>query len=279
MTTNDASLDFGAGGRLKGVVSMPESGVESDAAVVFVSAGFTSRNGPYRIYAEMARRLGALGVPSIRFDLGGIGNSQTLHPAKPLEERTCEDIHDAIDAVLNLTGLSRVVVGGLCSGGEDALLYAERDDRVAGVFLVDPHAYRTAGWYFRNVFSRLFFNRIVYKCLRVTKLVRIAPSCGRKSEVEGFEGDLIDYQWMERSRVRRILSQLMARGTRVHYIYTGGRVDDFNHRRQFFRMFDGIRFNDLATVDWIPHIEHLQMYAEDRAVLYDVLQKRLGGAY
>ena len=76
-----------------------------------------------------------------------------------------------------------------------------------------------------------------------------------------------------------ILNILLARHVHLHYVYTGGRTGTFNHKGQFFNMFKGIDFGNYLTLDYIPHIEHTQVFEEDRDELVTVISRRLGAMY
>ncbi len=49
------------------------------ALCVLVNAGMVAKSGPWRLYVEVARRLAHAGVATLRFDLGGIGDSRREH--------------------------------------------------------------------------------------------------------------------------------------------------------------------------------------------------------
>ena len=267
----ESACPFGDRGRLHGVLTAPAAAGRAAPTLVLVSAGFMGKSGPYGLYRQIARDLARRGVRTLRFDLGGIGNSDQVDTALPLEERTRIDIRAAIDFLEAQGAGGPLVLGGLCSGAEDSFRYAAEDERVRGVVMLDPHAYRTTAWRLRNLLSRHFFNRVVYKLLRVTRLIDLGEEARRASEAEGFEGDLINYQYLPETEARRLLGVLIGRGTRFHYIFTGGRLDTFNHRGQFYAMFRGIDFAGLETVTHLPHIEHVQVFEEDRRELVRVV--------
>jgi len=271
--------DFGEGNRLKGVLCWPPGHRRTKVALVLVSAGFTAKSGPHRVYAELARSLADLGIATLRFDLGGIGTSQTLNPDRALSERTRHDIEDAVNYLQEQHGIEDLVVGGLCSGAEDAFRYAENDVRVKGVLLIDPHAYKTRMWPIMNVFSRRFLNRAIYKGLRVFRIVKVVHSENSASNTEGLESNLIDYRYMPLKESARILRTLLGRRVHVHYVYTGGRIDEFNHKRQILSMFGSMQFGNHLTLDHIPHIEHTQVFEEDRNELIAAISKRFAAAY
>jgi len=270
------ACEFGEGKRLKGVLSWPTENRREKIAVVLVSAGFTSKVGPYSVYAELARFLAAMGIATLRFDLGGIGISQTLNPGRTLNARTKHDIQDALRFLQESYGIERFVTGGLCSGAEDAFRYAEDDVRVTGVLLIDPHAYRTRMWSIVNIFSRRFLNRATYKALRIFRMVDVVNDISSTSDGEGLEASLINYRYMSVQEATRILRTLLERQVHLHYVYTGGRTETFNHKRQIYGMFNDVGLGSLLTLDYLPHIEHTQVFEEDRNELVAVISKRLG---
>ncbi|MGH8168711.1 MAG: hypothetical protein ACREQ1_15830, partial [Woeseiaceae bacterium] len=189
------------------------------------------------------------------------------------------DIRDALVWLEEQHGIDEFVLGGLCSGAEDAFRYAANDARVKGVILIDPHAYQTPLWRFRGLLTRYSINRIIYKMLRTIKAINVVEDSKSRSDVEGFEGSLINYQYMDRAESTRILSELVERRTKVHYIYTGGRIDTFHHKDQFPAMFPGIDFKGQLTVDHLPYIEHVQIFGQDRQELINTITRRFSAAY
>jgi len=123
------------GSRCVGVVSVPAPQVESAVGVLVVVGGPQYRVGSHRQFALLARALAAAGIPALRFDYRGMGDSEG-------EPRTFEsidaDIRAALDALCHETGASRAVLWGLCDGASAALMYAAQDRRIAGVVALNP---------------------------------------------------------------------------------------------------------------------------------------------
>ncbi|NOX69217.1 MAG: hypothetical protein GXP15_08530 [Gammaproteobacteria bacterium] len=271
----ELACEFGVDGRLKGVLSIPTTNRRPGLAVVLVSAGFTSKVGPYRLYTELARTVAEMGLVTLRFDLGGIGDSQILKPDQSLKIRTEADIREALNYLRDDHNIGEILIGGLCSGAEDAFRFAEEDTRVVGVVLIDPHAYRTKWWWVRNLFSRYCFNRVLYKVLRMLRVINIPKDDSGNTDLEGFEGDLINYHYMAKEESTRILQVLIQRNVALHYIYTGGRTEQFNHTGQFKRMFDGVDLRSGLVLDYLPHIGHVQVFEKDRAELISTIAGRI----
>ena len=273
------ACNIGYEGRLKGILSLPADDSQHSVAMILVSAGFTAKMGPYRVYSRISASLANLGVLTLRFDLGGIGNSQSLHPDKSLLERTTTDIRDAVDFVTTHYGVSQIVVGGLCSGAEDALRYAKTDERVTGIVMIDPHAYRTRMWYAKNILSRHFFNRVICKFLRICGFISVARDNTFASDGEGIDGGLINYRYMCRPEAITLLEALLGRGGHAHYIYTAGRSDRFNHVSQLKRMFAGVDLGPNVTIDHLPRIGHTQIFEQDRDELVSTIERRIEQSY
>jgi dienelactone hydrolase len=264
----EAACQFGANAQLIGVITEPATS-DARTAFVLVSAGLIPKAGPYRLYAQLARDAAAAGFLSLRFDLGGIGDSRQDLRSVPLKERTRIDISAAIDYLSASRGIERVVLCGLCSGAEDSVRYAEKDARVAGVAAIDPFAYRTSGWAWRH-----FLHRLARRSLRALKLYQplIKPPVLGTS---GDGGSLVNYNYMPYAESERILKTLLARGVRVHFVYTGGMRESFNHAGQLRKMFRGSRLGHSITLEYLPRMEHTQELEEDRNAVLDSIGRWL----
>ena len=120
---------------------------------------------------------------------------------------------------------------------------------------------------------------MAYKFLRVFGLIKVVTKQDGAARGEGFEGDLVNYQHMRKDEAREILNELNKRGVKYHYIFTGGLIDSFNHCAKFYGMFDQVSFKGLETVTHIPHVEHIQVFQEDRAEIIDVIDSWVRGNF
>src|ERR1700737_655956 len=71
-------LQFGEGGRLFGILSLPSVPLRTSQELpvfVFLTAGMTHRVGPHRLHVALCRELARLGFTSLRVDLAGTGDS------------------------------------------------------------------------------------------------------------------------------------------------------------------------------------------------------------
>ena len=127
--------------KLFGVLHAPQGGANTDTAVLLLSPGVKMRVGPGRIYCTLTERLVALGLPVLRFDFHGLGDSEGELTEELLKDvynhievgRFVDDTIDAMDWMSREHGTRRFILSGLCGGAITGLLTAQRDSRVAGL--------------------------------------------------------------------------------------------------------------------------------------------------
>jgi alpha-beta hydrolase superfamily lysophospholipase len=140
---------FGPDNRLFGILSMPAQDRSRRPAVILFNTGAGHHVGPHRLYVPLAREWAANGHVVLRFDLGGIGDSQSppgdtagdaAYPTHMLE-----DAREAIAFVRRHAPVSPVIVAGLCSGAWLAFEAARRGLAVDAVVAVNPPLYLRDG--------------------------------------------------------------------------------------------------------------------------------------
>ena len=152
-----------AGLKLVGILHTPEH-AETDVAIILLSPGVKMRVGPQRLYRRMTDRFVRLGVPVLRVDFYGLGDSEGTLTEELLRDvynhievgRFVDDTLDAMNWMRDNHGTKRFILSGLCGGAITGLLAASRDQRVAGLLALgitavlasraaDASRYMTAG--------------------------------------------------------------------------------------------------------------------------------------
>lgn len=141
---------------LYGVLNLPEA--SAPRGVLFVVGGPQYRVGSHRQFVLLARHLGDHGIPSLRFDYRGMGDSDGM-------ARTFESIEDDVAAAVDhffcqVPGLREIVLWGLCDGASAASFYAAKDHRVTGLILLNPWMrteQQAARTYLRHYYARRLF--------------------------------------------------------------------------------------------------------------------------
>jgi len=132
--------------RLAGVLTEPVSADDADLCVVLLNPGAVRHIGPQRMWVEAARRWGALGVSTLRFDIVAVGDSDgdgSSYPDRGAFQRLefAAQVTAALDELERRGAPGRFLVGGVCSGAYWGLHAGLADERVRGLLLVNLLAF------------------------------------------------------------------------------------------------------------------------------------------
>jgi pimeloyl-ACP methyl ester carboxylesterase len=274
--SGETAVVFGEYSHLIGICTRPERSTRADVndasqgfAVVMVTAGMLPSSGPFRLHMSLAQSLSAEGIASLRFDLSGIGESLAVGGGGSSLERAAKEISAAIDYLHEELGIERVALFGLCSGADDALYAALQDHRIMGVFSIDGCGYRTRGYYWhrllRNYLPKLTSIRAWQdRILRFTGDHHLVP------ESLQLANDIREFP--DRETAAGQLMQLVQRGVALHFHYTGGVGDYYNHARQFKDMFADTALARSGLIKKIstsftPETDHVAFLTEHREEL------------
>lgn len=165
MNAGERALIFPCSGSwLYGILSLPESTLSR--GILIVVGGPQYRVGSHRQFTLLARHLAACGIPVLRFDSRGMGDSEG-------DIRTFEDIEDDICCAIDrffeeVPTLRDLVIWGLCDAASAALFYAYHDPRVTGLVLLNPWVRTDEGaaraylkhYYIARLFEPEFWSKI-----------------------------------------------------------------------------------------------------------------------
>jgi len=256
----ESSCQFGEGSSLAGIITEPPQWPVRSAWIL-ISAGLMPKAGPFGLYSQLARKIAQGGAPVLRFDLGGIGDSRVAYPQFSLGRRTELEIRAAVDFMAQRFSVDSLTLCGLCSGAEDSLRYAINDSRISKVVMIDTFAYRTAGWKRRQRLKTVA--RHAFRTVGLHSSVPVAS-----------ESSFINYKYMDYLESSRSLSTLLERKVDLHFIYTGGMSEVFNHKGQFKRMFPTLDLRRGVAIDHFPEMGHTQLLEEDRQRLVNAIARR-----
>jgi hypothetical protein len=132
-------------GFLYGMLDVAEQGVEgASVACILLSPGVKPKGGPHQLYRKLSPAFVEKGVPVLRLDFSGIGDSHGSTTSNVLLDVYAEvqagcyvpDVVAAMNFLAEHYGIQRFLVGGLCGAAITGLLAAEVDERVAGLFSI-----------------------------------------------------------------------------------------------------------------------------------------------
>ncbi|MFC3815762.1 serine aminopeptidase domain-containing protein [Lysobacter sp. GCM10012299] len=244
-------VQFGNG--LVGVVTPVRKGIKPRVGMLLLNAGITRHVGPFRAHVDLARKLAAQGFPVLRFDQSGLGDSAL--PGQATNDRRKREIDAAMRLLAEQTGVYRFVLCGLCSGADDAFHVAAADPRVAGAILIDGLAYPTVGFWLRHALPRV---------LQPAKLWRYLRSRGSGGP------SLADFRdFPSRPDAVRMMSAMVARDTRLLFVFTGGAYPYFNHRAQLGACLGAAARAPQVSLEFWREYDHTFYLRKHRRVLFD----------
>ncbi len=143
-----------------------QGAADARRGIVIVVGGPQVRIGSHRQFVLLARGWARAGVPVLRFDCRGKGDSSGEFVDF---EHLDDDIAAAVDALVErCPGLEDVSLWGLCDGASAILMYAWRDPRVSGVAIVNPWVRTVDGvarTYLKHYYARKLLQPAFWKKL------------------------------------------------------------------------------------------------------------------
>jgi hypothetical protein len=257
---SEKAILFGRSEALVGVLCSPaeQARLERTPIVVFLNAGIVHRVGPNRLYVNLARALADNGVESLRFDLGGIGDSLSAREHATMQELVLRDIRDAVDVASSQDPARGVVLIGLCSGADNAFQAAVQDSRVVGAVLIDPNTHRTRGFYVRH-YLRAIFDRSMWRTLLTGQhpiTARLTRFLRERGDIAAASVFLAPTSLPPKETVRNQLAGLLERNCGLLYVFTGGLPWRYNHGKQFARTYPDLASHSRLQTKYFGLSDH-----------------------
>jgi pimeloyl-ACP methyl ester carboxylesterase len=209
------------------------------------------------MWVEIARRWAARGVPSLRFDLAGIGDSDgdtaaLASVASLYTPAYFGQVRAALD-ILGARGLpSRFVMLGLCSGAYWSTHTALEDERIGTVIMMNPRS--------------LIWDEWVYGLRRTRELrqMMLRSSTWRKV----LRGEVTPARHLETARA--LASRVTRSPQRMRERITGSRGESFDRGEALARIFDRLRDRDQSVLLLFTGSEPLHREFEAESLLDDL---------
>ncbi len=255
---NETVVSFGDGGNLSGILALPDQHPSGAPAAILLNSGMIHRVGACRVPVKLARLLAEGGTPTFRFDFSGTGDSGPRVSGMELEEGHRLEARLAMDFLAEKYSCERFVLYGLCSGARDAFSVALEDERVLGIVQIDGFAYRTSRYHLAHYLNRAMDPGAWAGFLRKA----VGMGMGEDSLPSGGGGGqtMVVEMWPDyppRDEVEEGYGRLVARGVKMHVLFTGSWDDQYNYRNQFYHMYPRVNFDGLLTLRFMPDAEHV----------------------
>jgi pimeloyl-ACP methyl ester carboxylesterase len=282
--------------RYFGVYCDPDKPLHGAPAVLIVNTGGGHHIGDGRFSVLLARRLAALGIASLRMDLGGLGDAMTpvdvITEETMYSKRACNDGEVGADWLVS-QGHQRIAALGVCSGAYVSLHISARHPAVVGAYAINlpriiaypkPHGFSTPElglWieYRRSLLS-------VRKWLKVlrgeTYPLYIAKELSRRLVRHTC---LNAIRWAEQltgrafadSELRMLLRELRAKQARVRMVYSEFDVGLAEAKARFGSDFSVLRRYPSIRVSIVPKLDHALFARQSRHICMTDVERWLLG--
>ena len=261
---HEISVAFGPDKGLIGTLTLPAAaGQEAPAplAMILFNAGVVHRIGPHRINVKLARELALHGLPTMRFDLHGMGDSLGATGKLSYEQQVVSDLCAAMDTLQDVTGVRHFAVLGFCSGALPSYWVAQHDARVRHIILYDAFALQTP-----KSRRRLFVTRLIKHCRDPVAIVswlrrsaRILPRMLKTRLPRGSVESAPSFADAPSNiQMSKGFMQLAQRGVHVSLLQSGADFSNVNYASQIAECFG---FGGAATTNlrtgWLASIDHI----------------------
>jgi len=228
---------------------------------------------------RLARTLAAEGVPSLRFDLSGVGDSPPRTGTSTMEEVVRRDLGDALDLVGRETGRRDAILMGLCSGATDALHMAGHDSDVRGIVCIDLIG-DFRNWQHQAVHYARRITRMESWTNTLTGRNQLLPrlfGAFRPGDSEGDDRPSHPAQVglrpvLSRDDLRRDLLTLLDDQRRVLLVFTNGLERNYNHRSQFREALPDVARRPELDFSYFGDSDHTFSRPDDQARLIETIR-------
>ena len=264
---SEQAVLFGSWTSLVGIVTKAVSPASANRpAIVILNTGIIHRVGHHRMFVTMSRALGAVGYTVLRFDFSGIGDSSPRYDGLSLVDACMAEIREALDWLERDGAASRMILIGLCSGADHAVLYGHTDPRIVGLVLMDPSIPPTLRYYVHYIGRRLrrlrsWFNVLSGRSRTLRMLMRHMLPIAQRYPLQ--------------NRVPRQTIELHYRnsvdsGIEILAIFTEETTRQ-TYREQMIEALPNVSFGDRLTLEFFPGSDHTFALESDRSRLIQLI--------
>jgi len=271
-------LQFGEGGRLFGILTqpgVPHRDARELPVFVFLNAGSLHRVGPYRLYVRLVRNLAQMGFSSLRVDLAGRGDSPERFGLTN-QQSVAADYEEIVGVLESRLGRLRLVLGGLCSGADNAIMLARADQRVIGMLLLDPVCSLDDGFRARAVIMK-YTNPARYLVWLKRRLNLLATLPGENWN----DSEMIDPLTLRDAptgeQLRAAFEAICERRGRVLSVFTQYATQYYNQLGQLGRTLDVVGYQRFCTEIFWPQMAHTYTLELHRRRLIEEIKNWAGG--
>ena len=264
---SEQAVLFGSWTSLVGIVTKAVSPASANRpAIVILNTGIIHRVGHHRMFVTMSRALGAVGYTVLRFDFSGIGDSSPRYDGLSLVDACMAEIREALDWLERDGAASRMILIGLCSGADHAVLYGHTDPRIVGLVLMDPSIPPTLRYHVHYIGRRLrrlrtWFNVLSGRSRTLRMLMRHMLPIAQRYPLQNR---------VPRQTVERHYRNSVDSGIEILAIFTEETTRQ-TYREQMIEALPNVSFGDRLTLEFFPGSDHTFALESDRSRLIQLI--------
>jgi len=257
---SERAVQFGRTGTLSGVLAEPEADAPALPMLVIARSASMQNAAARRIGIELARAALGRGLHSLRFDLGGCGDSGDRMAGESVADAASNDIFDAVDHLSRARPDRPCILVGIGPDIDAIYRVASHDARIAGVISINGPAFRTWNYWLRRCAQALSLSW----WWRRDSREQLAADVGGEENAPGVLAS-------DRHAFAAAIQALADRGARALHIYSGGATARrFNHARQFWAMLPALRTDGRLAVAYLPAADSGFTCRDDREQLFGI---------
>ena len=264
---SEQAVLFGSWTSLVGIVTKAVSPASANRpAIVILNTGIIHRVGHHRMFVTMSRALGAVGYTVLRFDFSGIGDSSPRYDGLSLVDACMAEIREALDWLERDGAASRMILIGLCSGADHAVLYGHTDPRIVGLVLMDPSIPPTLRYHVHYIGRRLrrlrsWFNVLSGRSRTLRMLMRHMLPIAQRYPLQNR---------VPRQTIERHYRNSVDSGIEILAIFTEETTRQ-TYREQMIEALPNVSFGDRLTLEFFPGSDHTFALESDRSRLIQLI--------
>lgn len=263
---------FGENAAMFGVLSRPRAEGSCEVAAIVLNSGLLHRIGPYRLFVLLSRRLVEAGLPVMRIDQSGKGDS-ARRTGLSFEESLRKDLEETVEFLRQEIGAQQFIIVGLCSGADDGLYLASSYPQVTGAILLEPAALRTRRFYWRSFSPRMLRGGLWAAWgghIRRTAHMRIMAALGREpSESTSRAGWIREYAGEDSSRQK--YESIISRHGKLLCVFTSAARWYYNYKGQLKDCLNLDAGSRQVSEIYLPEAKHTYPLAEHREQLIEAI--------
>ncbi len=257
----EEAVNLGIDQSTSAMVSLPTKIDPAKPALIFFNAGILHRVGPFRLHVRLTRALAGEGFVAARMDVSGLGYS-AKDPARSGFESAHHDARALMQYLREEYDCQSFIVGGICSGADNAYKMSVVERSIVGGIFVDGYAYENPKSRYHHYRRRVFRLQIWSDWFR-SKFNKPPQEDQLKTpEV----ADIWEFDDPPEAQFRAELKQLCSRDFKGHFIYSGV-VPGYSYAEQFHDTFPESK--GAMDVTYFADADHTFILEQDRQPLID----------